>query len=312
MTETRGRRGRRADLVVALVTAALAAVVVFSPAGEFRPLAVVVGIPFVLLVPGYALVSAVFPRAGETGPLPGDGTSWLGRLGLSVGGSVVAVGVVGGVLDFSVWGFSRDAVVAGLCVWTLVATAVAWYRRRTLTGADSAGADHRAIWARLRALVAGEGIVGVVLTLVVVVAAVGAVGVVVEQSAETEPVTELYILGETESGERVADGYPSNLTAGEPTTLDVGVGATTAAFEGTVVARLERVRVRGDSVRVTESRQLGSFAVSVPADERVLREHTVRPTMVGERLRLTYRLYQRGSSSPRQQVHIWVSVAPQR
>lgn len=38
--------------------------------------------------------------------------------------------VVGGILDFSIWGFSRGAVVVSLCVLRVAATAIAWYRQR--------------------------------------------------------------------------------------------------------------------------------------------------------------------------------------
>jgi len=134
-----------ADLWAVVASVVLVAAVVFSPAGTVRPLAIAVGLPFVLVVPGYALVSAVFPRAGETASLS-SGTSWLARLGLSVVGSVVAVALVGGVLDFTVWGFQRTPVVAGLCLFTLAHSlvaavplsvavlAVAWYRGHSQVG----------------------------------------------------------------------------------------------------------------------------------------------------------------------------------
>ena len=106
-----------------------AAGVAFTPLGAWRPFAVVGGLPFVLLVPGYAIVSAVFPRAGEAAP-NAEQTSWTARLGLSVAASCIAIALVGGVLDFTVWGFERTAVVVGLSVVTLGATAIAWFLLR--------------------------------------------------------------------------------------------------------------------------------------------------------------------------------------
>ncbi|MDS0261393.1 DUF1616 domain-containing protein [Haloarcula sp. S1CR25-12] len=298
-----------ADLGVTVLSVALVAVVAFSPAGSVRPLALAVGVPFVLLVPGYAFVSAVFPRAGETGPTDEPGMSWLGRLGLSVGGSVVAVGVVGGLLDFTVWGFQREAVVAGLCLFTLAATVVAWYRRRRLPVDRRAGTTAGAIAARTRTAVRGDGVAGTLLTLVVLLSAAGAVGVVAEESANDGLVTEFYLLGEDGSGELVADSYPEAATVGEPTTVGVGVGTTgPRAFDGRVVARLERITREGDTIRVRDARVLDQFSVRVGPGETTVRRHTVQPPFAGERLRLTYRLYRAGADSPLRQVHIWLTV----
>ncbi len=304
-------RTSTADLGAVVVAVALVALVVFSPLGSVRTVAVVVGLPFVLLVPGYALVSAVFPGAGETAPTPAATTSWLGRLGLSVGGSVVAVAAVGGILDFTIWGFQREAIVTGLSLFTLAATGVAWYRRVQLPVDQRAGTTVASLSDRTRSVVVGEGPAGLLLTLVVLVSAAGAVGVVAQESTQRGAVTEFYVLGENESGALVADDYPSEATVGEPTTVGIGLGATEGSFEGTVVASLERVTREGDRVRIRDSRRLDQFNVTVGAGETTVRRHTVQPPFAGERLRLTYRLYRQGADTPLRQVHIWLTVTPQ-
>ncbi|PAU85583.1 hypothetical protein CK500_02660 [Halorubrum salipaludis] len=303
-------RPRTADLFAVVASVLLAIGVAFTPLGEWRPIAVAFGLPFVLLVPGYALVSAVFPRAGETAPRSEGQTSWTARLGLSVAASTVTVALVGVALDFTVWGFGRTAVVVGLSVVTLGATSLAWYRRRRLPVTAQAGASVDAVRARVRSVALGDGLAGVALTLVVLVAAVGAVGVVADESTGTASVTEFYVLGEDGSGDLVAGSYPSNATAGEPTTLGVGVGTLRSDFDGRVVVSLERVTVEGDAVSVDESRELDRFDVRVSAGETNVTRRTVRPRTVGERLRLTARLYRDGSDSPVRQVHVWLTVRP--
>lgn len=306
-----GGRTSTADLGVVVAAVALVVAVVASPLGAVRPVALVVGLPFVLLVPGYALVAAVFPGAGEAAPTPAATTSWLGRLGLSVGGSVVAVAVVGGVLDFTVWGFQRTAVVAGLCLFTLAAVAVAWYRRAQVPIDRRAGTDWASLVAGARAIILGDGPVGVALTLAVLLSAAGAVGVVAQESTERGVVTEFYVLGQDESGELVAENYPSNVTVGEPMTVGIGLGATgSGPLAGSVVASLERVTREGDRVRIRESRRLDQFNMTAPAGETVVRRHTVQPPVAGDRLRLTYRLYRQGTDSPLRQVHVWLTVRP--
>lgn len=299
-----------ADLFAVVASVVLLAGVVFSPLGDIRALAVVIGLPFVLLVPGYALVSAVFPRGGDLAPGSATEVSWVARIGASVAGSGIALAVVGVVLNFTVWGFEQTAIVVGLSAVSVGGIAVAWYRRRSLETAYQAGVDFGAVRATVRTAVIDESAVNVVLTVLVVLAAAGAVGVVAEESTSDGSVVELYVLGENESGELTAGAYPSNVTAGDPITAGVGVGTSELPFDGHVTVRLERVTVEGDEVTVRESRRLNRTDIQLEPGERTIRRHTVRPSMVGERLRLTYRLYRNGSDSPLRQVHVWLTVRP--
>ena len=305
-----GDQAPSADLLAVVVSVLLVVAVTFTPLRELRALTTVVGLPFVLLVPGYALVSAIFPSAGGISPRSSEKTSWTARLGLSVAGSTMTIALVAGVLDFTVWGFGRTAIIGGLSVVTFASTVVAWYRRGRLSTAEPAGTDVNAMLSRGRSIALGDGIAGVALTILVLVAALGAIGVVADESTGTGSVTEFYVLGEDEDGDLVAGSYPSNTTEGEPLTVGIGVGTLRSDFDGRVVITLERVSVDGDAVRVQESRELGRFDVRVPAGETNVTRQTVRPTTAGERLRLTARLYPNGTDSPVRQVHVWVTVEP--
>jgi len=308
LLDGRSERPPIADLAVVAVGALVLAAVVVTELEEPRPVAIAVVLPVVLLVPGYALVAAVFPEAGDTAPDAGT-TSWIARLVLSVGGSVVAIAVVGIALDFSVWGFQREAVVLGLSAVTLAATALAWVRRRRLQAGSAAGISADGLWARLRTLPAGETPFGALLTVLVLAAVVGAVAVVADDSRSSGAVTEFYVLGPDEDGGLVAGSYPDRLVAGTPTTVGIGVGTTRAGgFEGRVVATLERLTVEDGTAVVTETQRLGAFDVAVAAGERRTRRHTVQPSLVGSDLRLTYRLYERGSESPLRRVQVGVTV----
>ena len=294
---------------MSVAAAAAALAVVFLP-GVPAVAGVVVGIPFVLVVPGYAVVSCLFPRAGETTPRADGRTAWTSRLALSVGASVGAVGAVAGVLDFTVWGFGRESVAAGLVAVTVLAAAVAAYRRGRAPAEARVSVPLSGLLDRARSVGVGGGPAGVLLTVVVVVAAVGAAGVVAEEATSSAPTTELFVLGSdgTDTG---ADGaYPTNLTVDRPTDVTVGVGVSgSRGLDGTVVGHLERVAVDGDAVTVTRRWEVARFDVSVGGDERTLVDHAVTPPRPGERLRLTYRLYEEGAERPVRQVHVWVSVA---
>ncbi|QPV62855.1 DUF1616 domain-containing protein [Halosimplex litoreum] len=309
MSESSQERTGNADLWASGVVALGALAVALVP-GVPPLVGLVVGVPFVLLVPGYALVAAVFPRAGETTPWDERRVFWTSRLALSVGGSVVAVGAVAGALDFTVWGFAREPVAVGLVAFTVVAAAVARFRRARVPAAARVTVTPGAVGTRLRSVAVGDGVAGAALTVVVLVAAVGAAGVVAEEATSTAETTELFVVGEVD-GERVAGAHPTNLTVGRPADVTVGVGVSGPdSFDGTVVGHLERAAVEGDTVRVTRRWEVARFGVSVEPGDRSLVEHTVTPRRPGDPLRLTYRLYPDGADRPLREVHVWVAVAP--
>jgi hypothetical protein len=104
-------------------------------------------------------------------------------------------------------------------------------------------------------------------------------------------------------------------TPGESPELVVGVGNhENEAMTYTVVVELQRVRVQGESISVVEARELERYGVSLDDNETVQRKPQIRPSMTGDRLRLTYLLY-RGDppadpaiANAYRSVYRWVNV----
>jgi uncharacterized membrane protein len=295
MDEGAERWGRDADLLAVVVAAALVAVSAAVPGVRETPLRILLGLPFVLLVPGYALAAALFPE--------GEADGRLGWLPLSVGGSVVAVTAVSLALEVT-WGFDFGPVVAGLVVLTVAAAGVAWVRRGRPTRPSAFAVDLR----RALSALGGGSALSVALTLIVVLTTIGAAGVVLTESTESAAVTELYVLGERPDGSLSAGAYPTNLTVGEPARYVVGAGTEGERLDGSIVVTLRQAAPDG-GVRGERS-VVDRFAVDVDAGESRRIEHAVTPRAAGTQ-RLTYRLY-RGdpaSTSAVREVHVWVDVA---
>lgn len=109
---------RRSLLVVGALAALSAAILLASPALVW--LRVLVGLPFLLLLPGHA-VMLVADRDQRLG-----GLEWFA---LSVGSSVAVVMMVGMVLASS-RGMTANAMVVALTLLILLCLAVAWTRSR--------------------------------------------------------------------------------------------------------------------------------------------------------------------------------------
>ena len=83
----------------------------------------------------------------------------------------------------------------------------------------------------------------------------------------------------------------------------------------TVVVAVQNVTFENNESRVLEEQRLRTFQTTLPHNETWQLNHSVAPTLTGDRLRLTYFLY-RGepAASPTvdnayREVHLWVNVS---
>jgi uncharacterized membrane protein len=159
-----------------------------------------------------------------------------------------------------------------------------------------------------------DAILNVVLVISVLLA-VGSVGYAVAVPKQGEAFTEFYLLTENESGDLVADGYPTEFTAGESQELVVGVGNHEHEWTNyTVVIEIQRVEIINNETQIQNATELRRFRPAVADNETWQQQHTVAPEMTGERLRLQYLLYQGeptrplNRSSAYRELHLWVNV----
>ncbi|UIP01456.1 DUF1616 domain-containing protein (plasmid) [Halobaculum sp. CBA1158] len=319
----RQRDGDRVESILDLAAAATLTVVavcaVVIPAVADTTLGLLVGVPTLLLVPGYALTAALFPatvgtRAAGVTPSHAD---WPRRLALSVGLSVGIVPAVSLALTATPYGVARVSVVVAVAVMTAVLLVVATARRLSLPPEARLRVPLDGMIPRTRPGVFDpesrlETVLAVALVAAVVVAAASVA------FAATVPTwggsyTEFSLLAVSDDGDAVAEGYPTEFTAGDPEELVVGVGnARDTAATYTVIVAIQRVDADGT---VTEAERLRTFRPRVAAGDTWRRSHEVAPEMTGEDLRLVYLLY-RGDppaepsiDSADRALHLWVSVA---
>jgi uncharacterized membrane protein len=208
---------------------------------------------------------------------------------------VVLAAVVGGAVSL-VAGLGPASAVLALAAVSLGATVVAVRRRRALAPGERFAVPLRPRAAAARAALTdpetrGDAALNVLLAVAVVVS-LGGVAYATAVPGNQERFTELYLLAEDADGDLVAAGYPTQFTAGEPRSQYVGItNREGEPVSYTLLVQLQRVTVTNDSVRVREREPIRQFSPRVAAGESWRRNHTVTPTMTGERLRLTYLLY---------------------
>ena len=325
------------DLAAVLGLVALTNLAVFLPVVRETPLRIVLGLPLVLFLPGYALIAALFPEAGEspTGPdvtddgpeaeggpvatLSDRGIDGIERVALSFGLSIAVVPLLGLVLNFTPWGIRLVPIMVAVSGFTISMTALAARRRRALPAEERFSVPYRQ-W-----LDAGrtelfepdsrtDAILNVVLVCSVLLAA-GSVAYAVTVPKEGESFSEFYLLTENESGDLVADNYPTEFRRGESRQLTVGIGNQEHERTNyTVVVELQRVEIVDNETRVREANELRRFRPTLAHNETWHRQHTVTPELTGERLRLQYLLYRGEPATPLnrsaayRELHLWVNV----
>lgn len=111
------------DLVLLnILSALLIAAIVFFPDSPAR---IVLGLPFILFFPGYVLICTLFPREKDL-----DGVE---RLALSLGLSIAVTPLIGLALNYTPFGIRLYPVTFSLFLFMLLMSAVAVYRRRTIS-----------------------------------------------------------------------------------------------------------------------------------------------------------------------------------
>lgn len=322
-----------ADLAAVLGLIVLTNLTVFLPIVRETPLRIVFGLPLVLFVPGYALIAALFPEAGQSPAEDGaavaeDGDTGLSdrgidgieRVALSFGLSIAVVPLLGLVLNFTPWGIRLVPIMVAISGFTLVLTGVAAQRRWELPADERFSVPYRQ-W-----LDAGQtelfepdsradAILNILLVCSVLLAA-ASVTYAVAVPKQGESFSELYLLTEDENGELVADDYPTEFRQGEDRSLTVGIG--NQEYEQTsytILVELQRVEVVDNETRVLEANELRRFRTTLEHNETWHRQHTLTPQMTGERLRLQYLLYRGEPATPLnrsaayREVHLWTNVS---
>ncbi len=192
-------------LLLNFIVGLLVIVVIIAPSNALR---LVLGLPFLLFFPGYALVASLFPGKDHL-----DGVE---RVALSAVLSLVIVPLGGFILNFTPWGVRLYPVLVLITVFILVTSLVAGYRRHRLPE----GEKFIVAWHLTMIPWRGKSPVDRVLAAVLALVVLGTIGVSIYAVAVPRPgekYTEFYLLGP----EGKIGGYPVALTLGDEAKVTV-------------------------------------------------------------------------------------------
>ncbi|MBA7506258.1 hypothetical protein ES706_04939 [subsurface metagenome] len=255
--------------------------IIFLPSNVLR---IILGLPFILFFPGYALMAALFPKK--------EGIGSIERLTLSLAMSFVTVSLIGLIFNYTPWGIRLEPMLYSIASFIFVTSVIAWFRRRRLLWEERFGIEFHLVLPSWR-----MGIGDKALSIILVLAILGALGVagyVIATPKAEDKFTDFYILG---LQEQAAD-YPKELRVGEEGRVIVGI----ANHEYETVSY--RIEVRINGTRNNEVKpivlehnekweEIVSFSLSEP----------------GEDQKVEFFLYKNGEVEPcLKPLHLWVDV----
>ncbi len=285
----------------------------YAPVISESPLRVVFVLPFILFIPGYLLVAALFPARGDL-----DG---IERVALSFGLSIAIVPLFGLALNYTPWGIRLDPIVIALAAFSLAVGLITQFRRRELPEESRFTVPVSSYLAAAKEEVSGSStsgadrVLSIVLVAAVLVAAATTVFIVAVPK-EGEKFTEFYILGPKG---KAAD-YPTEFMAGTPQTVIIGIGnheyrdITYTVETFAVESRFDNATNQSTVVSAT---LLDRFSITVPHNQTVEQPYSFR-IMDSDTNRLEFLLFTETppedipevnlTSAGYRDLHLWLRV----
>lgn len=288
------------DLLVVVVFSILLLIAV-AVSGE-GPIRIALGLIFILFLPGYALIAALFPS--------GESIDWIERLALSFGLSFAVTPLIGLMLNYTPWGIRLEPIVASIALFILGMCGVAYWRRMKLPVEE-----------RL-SLIINLGIpewseyswLDKALTVGLVIAIIASMSVMVY--AFTVPktgdkFTEFYIL----DANGTTGDYPTSLSIGENGDVIIGVvnHEHTSADYMIVVDLVNVSFIMNNTTGMEEPVELsrssiGYQNISLNHDETWENPFSFSIGEAGD-FKVEFSLYKDGDQSERyRSLHLWVEV----
>jgi len=272
-------------LIAVIIATLLLFPAVALTSGAFR---IVLGLPFVLFLPGYTLISALFPKRGSIGAVE--------RIAFSFGLSIATAILIGVMLNYTPWGINLYPILISVTLFILITSAVAWYRRRALPPDQRFSITVNISMPRWGKMAGLDKVLSLSLVVAILIA-LGSIGYAMATPKQGEGFTEFYIL----AIDGKAEGYPKQVVLGQPVELIIGI----VNHEHAVTSYRVSIRMNNG----VEDKEIETRAL---ADEEKWEEIvSVVPQGVGVEQRVEFWLYKNGEAEPyfEDPLHLYIDVS---
>ncbi|MBU2534900.1 MAG: DUF1616 domain-containing protein [Chloroflexi bacterium] len=250
-------------------------------------LRVILGIPLIILFPGYVFIGVLYPRK--------DSISHVNRIALSLGLSIVVIVLIGLVLNYLPWGIGLYSITISISILISLLSAITWYIRGRYHPEERYGFTIKLPSGNLIDYSRSLNRVHLSLIILIICSIIGFavfLSYTLAKPPEREPFTEFYILGI----ENRADSYPLELKLGERGEVTVGI----------VSREYEAINYRIEVV-VEDNKTYELFPIVLAPEEKWHGELEFTPEPVVKRQKVEFRLYKDAGWSGEVR-YLWVNV----
>lgn len=275
------------DLLIILVWTIMTSIFVITPVLQNNIIRTILGIPMVLFIPGYVLITALFPKKNDLEDVE--------RIALSFGMSIAIVPLLGLALNFT-FGIRLIPILITLCLYVILLIIIANYRRGKLPEEEQFSIP----FSKIYSVIAGgisrpKSNADNILTIILIITAIVAIGMVyfvVTTPKIGEKFTEFYVLNP--SGK--ADRYQTNLKVNENATYLVGVSNHEyAPINYTIKIALDKDILTSKDV---------TLAYNQTFEDNM----TLVPDKKGTNIKLEFWLFkEKNFTEPYRELHLWVN-----
>ncbi len=198
------------DIILGVTTSTILVITIFI-LPDIVFLRIILGLPFILFLPGYFLIAALFP---------GKEIDWIERIALSFGLSIAVTPLIGLGLNYTPFGIRLIPVTLLLYVFILSFSMIAYIRRKHLPEDDRYNLPSLT-WLLKKTFSTSSKLDRILSAILVssIIISIGTLIFIIITPREGESFTEFYILGE----EGKAYGYPTSLSIGENFSITIGL-----------------------------------------------------------------------------------------
>lgn len=197
------------DIILCIIWSLILLLIVFIDITG--PIRIIFGFTFVFFVPGYILLSALFPEKKSE-----KGINNIERFLFSVGISIAIVSLIGFLLNYTPRGIRLEPVIILLSFFTFSIGSIALFRWSARTAEERYSIFPNFLFSKFKTRFEKPlDIIWVVLIIIPILLAIYTIGI----PKVGEKFTEFYVLGPT----GIIDKYPQNLSLGENATVIIGI-----------------------------------------------------------------------------------------
>ncbi len=287
-----GNRKFPFDLLIVAGLVILTDIFVLVPVLNESLIRTALGLPLLLFLPGYALISMLFPEKG--------GLEGIERMALSLAMSVSVAPLIGLALGNTSWRIHTVPLLTSCSLFTLVMLVIAYVRRMRLPADQAFEVPFRTLTFNM--ISSGkpksntEKVLSIILVLsFLILIGTGAYVILVPQ--DKDPFTEFYILGN--NGQ--ASNYTTEYIQGESGNYTIGI----ANHEYKTMNYTMEVKLENKSLPIPENLQHITLADNTTLEEPI----KITPPIEGQNMKLEFLLFNETEKNvPYKNLRLWINV----